>query len=212
MRKDIIKAGLAGAAVLAMGVSAPAMAATTISGAVTSISANSSDPGLVVFTSPIAFADITLNAVGDTAVREVFNIGTNESIVNLDDLVPSLLSATFTFTNPTGTSGTPVVGVTGGFYAGGLFGSCGLFAGGCGGATDFIPTVFDFDGGGQFSVQLLPTTFGTPGNANVSAQFELLTAPVPEPTTWAMMIIGFALVGGVMRRRKTKTNVSVSYA
>jgi hypothetical protein len=24
---------------------------------------------------------------------------------------------------------------------------------------------------------------------------------VPEPATWAMMIIGFGLVGGVMRRR-----------
>lgn len=27
--------------------------------------------------------------------------------------------------------------------------------------------------------------------------------PVPEPTTWAMMIIGFALVGGVLRRRRS---------
>ncbi|MEP3226098.1 MAG: PEPxxWA-CTERM sorting domain-containing protein [Parasphingorhabdus sp.] len=33
---------------------------------------------------------------------------------------------------------------------------------------------------------------------------------VPEPTTWAMMIFGFGLVGGAMRRRKTK--VTVSYA
>jgi PEP-CTERM motif len=31
---------------------------------------------------------------------------------------------------------------------------------------------------------------------------------VPEPTSWAMMIAGFGLVGGVMRRRVTK----VSYA
>ncbi len=32
--------------------------------------------------------------------------------------------------------------------------------------------------------------------------------PVPEPATWAMMIIGFALVGASMRRRKT----AVSFA
>ena len=30
------------------------------------------------------------------------------------------------------------------------------------------------------------------------------TAAVPEPATWAMMIAGFGLVGGTMRRRSTK--------
>ena len=34
---------------------------------------------------------------------------------------------------------------------------------------------------------------------------------VPEPTTWAMMIIGFGAIGGAMRRRR-KVNVKVSYA
>ena len=40
--------------------------------------------------------------------------------------------------------------------------------------------------------------------------FELAsaTAAVPEPATWAMMIAGFGLVGGAMRRRKT----SVAFA
>ncbi len=33
---------------------------------------------------------------------------------------------------------------------------------------------------------------------------------IPEPTTWAMMIFGFGLIGGSMRRRKS--NVTVSYA
>lgn len=31
-----------------------------------------------------------------------------------------------------------------------------------------------------------------------------ITASVPEPATWAMMIAGFGLVGGTMRRRSTK--------
>ena len=35
-----------------------------------------------------------------------------------------------------------------------------------------------------------------------------VNAAVPEPTTWAMMIAGFGLVGGAMRRRKT----SVAFA
>lgn len=32
-----------------------------------------------------------------------------------------------------------------------------------------------------------------------------LSAAVPEPATWAMMIIGFGMVGGSIRRRKTTT-------
>ncbi|WP_294044115.1 PEPxxWA-CTERM sorting domain-containing protein [Sphingomonas sp.] len=35
---------------------------------------------------------------------------------------------------------------------------------------------------------------------------------VPEPSTWAMMILGFGLVGGVMRTRKTATKVAFSRA
>jgi hypothetical protein len=35
------------------------------------------------------------------------------------------------------------------------------------------------------------------------------TGAVPEPATWAMMIMGFGLVGGAMRRRQ---NVRVSFA
>jgi hypothetical protein len=32
-----------------------------------------------------------------------------------------------------------------------------------------------------------------------------ITTAVPEPATWAMMILGFGLVGGAMRRPKTLT-------
>ncbi len=43
-------------------------------------------------------------------------------------------------------------------------------------------------------------TFGSsvPGGGNA----------VPEPATWAMMIGGFGLVGGAMRRRKVRTTIS----
>jgi hypothetical protein len=33
-------------------------------------------------------------------------------------------------------------------------------------------------------------------------------APVPEPATWAMMLVGFGAIGFAMRRRKVKTTVS----
>lgn len=39
-----------------------------------------------------------------------------------------------------------------------------------------------------------------------------IVAAVPEPATWAMMIVGFGLVGGALRRRKTANTTQVSYA
>ena len=36
------------------------------------------------------------------------------------------------------------------------------------------------------------------------------TAPLPEPATWAMMICGFAMAGGAMRRRATKAGLSIA--
>ena len=47
-------------------------------------------------------------------------------------------------------------------------------------------------GGGIFSP---PTTAATPDVPPV------LVTPVPEPTTWAMMILGFALMGRMLRRK-----------
>ncbi|WP_380877801.1 hypothetical protein ACFB49_14300 [Sphingomonas sp. DBB INV C78] len=47
-------------------------------------------------------------------------------------------------------------------------------------------------------------------NQGLVTGFNENVAPVPEPATWAMMIAGFGLVGGTMRRRRT--NVSVSFA
>lgn len=38
-----------------------------------------------------------------------------------------------------------------------------------------------------------------------------LVSPVPEPSTWAMMLVGFGLVGGTLRRR-TKTQQRVRFA
>lgn len=35
--------------------------------------------------------------------------------------------------------------------------------------------------------------------------FSLLGAAVPEPSTWAMMIVGFGMAGAAMRRRCGQT-------
>jgi hypothetical protein len=47
---------------------------------------------------------------------------------------------------------------------------------------------------------------------NASYGGNLTFAPVPEPMTWAMMILGFAVVGFAMRRRREDQTARVRYA
>lgn len=49
-----------------------------------------------------------------------------------------------------------------------------------------------------------------PGNTTFLYRFALASSGVPEPSTWLMMIAGFGMVGGALRRRNVRT--SVSYA
>jgi len=44
-----------------------------------------------------------------------------------------------------------------------------------------------------------------------SFEFDNLAVAVPEPAAWAMMIVGFALVGGALRRRN-RTSTQVTFA
>ncbi|SFP99758.1 PEPxxWA-CTERM sorting domain-containing protein [Sphingomonas rubra] len=64
--------------------------------------------------------------------------------------------------------------------------------------------------GGTFRVQNSVGTTASPFSINgtVSA----VTAAVPEPATWALMLVGFGLVGGAMRRRNSKVSTTVTYA
>ena len=73
-----------------------------------------------------------------------------------------------------------------------------------------------FHGGGyHFTHSVLGSYFTTPQTSapmaaamliEPMAQFAPMSAPVPEPATWAMMIGGFALAGAMMRRRRAATS------
>ncbi|WP_232366616.1 PEPxxWA-CTERM sorting domain-containing protein [Alteripontixanthobacter muriae] len=43
-------------------------------------------------------------------------------------------------------------------------------------------------------------------------QLELVSGAVPEPSTWAMMLLGFGFIGGAMRSAKRRQKMNVSYA
>jgi hypothetical protein len=90
-----------------------------------------------------------------------------------------------------------IVGETGTALAGGQVGA-GYFLLGGQTTTNFHVGVGDND---PFNLRV--------NQLNLAANADL-NGGVPEPATWAMMIAGFGLVGGAMRRRNT--SVRVTYA
>ncbi|MEO9470373.1 PEPxxWA-CTERM sorting domain-containing protein [Parasphingorhabdus sp.] len=93
-------------------------------------------------------------------------------------------------------------------------------------AGDFYGFSATADGGDPFSTRSLFFTaatagsfsfrFASPDADNVGPLLDNvvldITSSVPEPATWAMMILGFGLVGGAMRRRKTLTTAQPALA
>jgi hypothetical protein len=75
------------------------------------------------------------------------------------------------------------------------------------GAVDFSITwadkLVDFGNGGQFKIVMDRLDFDFNGQTlDQTYHIELITAPVPEPETYALMLAGLGLVGFVARRRK----------
>ena len=203
MKRYLLAAAVAATAVI----STPAMASVTIEGdpANTTVNGFSGSNGLLVSGSGLPFGPFTLSSLGDTFTTAVLTIGTPEGTVNLfEDTTPRQVSVDFAFLNPLDVAGGLVTGSTVGFFAPTLFGSCGLVAGGCG-SVDWsnTPTIFNFGSGGSFSLLLGDATFATPGSARVNGTFTYVSPSVPEPGTWAMMLIGFGAVGFALRRRRT---------
>lgn len=76
--------------------------------------------------------------------------------------------------------------------------------------TPFTSSSISFRALGSGSLQL---AFYTTSGDNVGPLLDnvrLDVAPVPEPGTWALMLLGFAVVGGAMRSRR-KPHLSVRY-
>lgn len=72
----------------------------------------------------------------------------------------------------------------------------------------------NFSGGSVSGIKL--SSNGYVGNAfhnfsNQSFTLSSVNNAVPEPATWALLLVGFGFVGGAMRTRR-KQNVTISYA
>lgn len=108
-----------------------------------------------------------------------------------------------------------------GFLDGTIDGTSGVVRGSTeGGATiAYTSDILNFNDVGQFDFSLPLTAvtlpFGPAGgtirdfSASMGGQFSSEPAPllggVPEPATWAMLVIGFGMVGATSRRRKPVT-------
>ena len=60
--------------------------------------------------------------------------------------------------------------------------------------------------GGNIFVNLADITIGTPTDGTPGTEVVLDIPTVPEPSTWAMMLIGFAGLGWLARLSKRKTS------
>ncbi len=97
------------------------------------------------------------------------------------------------------------------FTVSGRFGRVGVPNGYISGAPLAATTIFA--GETLASLGAAPGTyvFNTP-NDTITVNIGTLAAAVPEPATWAMMMLGFFAVGGAMRTSRRKEKVTVSYA
>lgn len=66
--------------------------------------------------------------------------------------------------------------------------------------TNMVPVV-----AGQLNT--ITVTGFSRGNGAYGGQASFIPSAVPEPSTWALMFVGFALVGGAARLRRRSTNV-----
>jgi hypothetical protein len=163
----------------------------------------------------ITFSDasITIMGTGDTASAVTSGTHSVNPISNISLDVSGFAQATFTST--TGLA-QRAVGVSGGISTS----FAGFVASDTGGNQNDIMVTFGsaFDGydlttaigpinGPGFFVD---TTFATTGGVfslqslNGNTTFTATIAAVPEPSTWAMMILGFAGIGFMAYRRKSK--------
>lgn len=236
---DMRKSALFGAAVLALAISTSAQAVTfTNLGDTTTITFNGlGDPpgggGKVVVPGLSATMDLTLLSKSATQFVFTYSLTNTSTLAGTRipgigfDISPDLVLAP----SSTGIFDTAVLGgFTASFDSESCFwvggGSCPAGAGGEGitngqtgsgtltlnyaaapgsvTLTNFLNRYQGFNSGGISSA----VGQGTEGPIRNPDPFSV----TPEPATWAMMMLGFAFIGGAMRRRSAKQMLRVTYA
>jgi hypothetical protein len=185
---------------LSLGAFASSASATTFTLTDYSVSARTTDPGLVMWVDELLATDYTfdLENVGDAQTVELFELGSRETWGNMgEDSTPYPISVGFTFSAPVfGAGGSTATGNTAGlFFLGGVLWNS--------------PLVMTFGTTGILGIFLEDAIFGLPGSTGIDATFKLLqqdvsAAPVPEPASMILFGSGLAAGAAMLRRRRSR--------
>jgi hypothetical protein len=140
-------------------------------------------------------SNATITLVGDANSYFIFNVGGNYS-TNKNIVLNGAVDPNHILWNLLGTSGN-ILQTSGG-------------AGNCGRSATCLTGTFLATHGGDFQFSNLGLTgrlVNTAGDMQIvsgSAFAAPPTPPVPEPATWAMMLLGFGAIGLSMRHRRRK--------
>jgi PEP-CTERM motif-containing protein len=123
------------------------------------------------------------------------------------DYVPGLPATSGSF--PNGGQGATVCFASGGCLSGPITGSGGYGGGGGagyngGGGGGGAPGGAAGQGGYSFVTGLARDPFGITGGNSGYSGYVSINAVVPEPSTWAMMLAGFSVLGAMLLRRGRK--------
>ncbi|MES2492305.1 MAG: FxDxF family PEP-CTERM protein [Pseudomonadota bacterium] len=66
-------------------------------------------------------------------------------------------------------------------------------------------------GPGTYQLQVKGSAPGANGNGSYSGTLSFAAGAVPEPTTWALMILGFGAIGFAMRRQRSRRPSAINY-
>jgi hypothetical protein len=90
--------------------------------------------------------------------------------------------------------------------------SCNPFGGGACAVSNANPNLGRAITGRALGANLDELSFAQVINGSQDLTFSATIAAVPEPSSWAMMLLGFGAVGGAMRSAKRRRKLTVSYA
>jgi len=192
---------LALAAAATMAITAPAMAATityTFTGTFSGVNGG-----------PFANVDATFTGTADTADVQAFGPGTFVTpLASLQAVSPTagtfnLTSPAFFFKNSFGYVGIQFNALDNSSY----FSGDNALLINYDGASNVATTPISYFSGidATFDTDRGSVTITSAVNGTFAAS---VAGAVPEPATWAMMIGGFGMVGGAVRRRRVSTKIS----